>query len=313
MIRLSFDVITIGNIVSDFVAAPVKRMPCWGELYSIEKPINMNIGGNAAIFSVCASQLGLHTGLIGKIGDDEIGKMLLTKLSASSVDVSGVKISTQKPTSVTLAIANEQGDRSFFHHFGANSDLSIKDINIQYFNDTKALLLCSYFIMPGLDGKPAKKILQTAKDNNLITFFDVAWDPSGRWKVKDILDNVDVFIPNEDEITSITHKSSISDAVKDILASGVDTVVVKLGSKGCYIKNKKGKKVRLDAYKVNAIDATGAGDSFNAGFVYGILNGWDLEKTGRFANAAGALSVTKLGGATAAPKIEEVEEFMKNS
>lgn len=307
---MPFDVIAIGNVVSDFVAAPVKRMPCWGELYSIEKPIKMNIGGNAAIFSVCASQLGLKTGLIGKIGDDEIGKMLLGKVSASSVNVSGVKISTEKPTSVTLAIANEQGERSFFHHFGANSDLKLKDINTQYFKDTKALLLCSYFIMPGLAGKPSKRILQNAKENNLINFFDVAWDPTNRWELDGLLKYVDVFMPNEDEILSITHKSSVSDAVKDVLSSGVETVAVKLGSKGCYIKNNKGKKIRLDAHNVDAVDTTGAGDIFNAGFIYGFLNGWDLEKTARFANGAGALSVTKLGGTTAAPTIEQIEEFI---
>lgn len=302
----------IGNIVSDFVAAPVTRVPTWGELYSVEQPINLNIGGNAAIFSACASRLGLQAGLMGKIGDDEIGQVLLKKLKDASVDVSFVSLSRNKPTAATLVIANDTGERSFYHHIGANAEFGLGDVDFTSLYEAKALLLCSYFIMPDLDGDPAKTILKQAKENNMVTFFDVAWDPTGNWSLDEILNYVDVFIPNEDEITRIMKKKDVADAIHELLDAGVQTVAVKLGSKGCYIENNEGEIIQLKAHNVKALDTTGAGDTFNAGFVYGILSGWDLDITARFANAAAAISVTKLGGATAAPTLNEVEEFMKN-
>jgi len=302
----------IGNIVSDFVAAPVTRIPAWGELYSVTQPINLNIGGNAAIFSACASRLGLQAGLMGKIGDDEIGQVLLKKLKDASVDVSFVSLSRKKPTAATLVIANESGERSFYHHIGANAEFGLADVDFSRLFEAKALLLCSYFIMPSLAGDPTKTILKKAKENNMVTFFDVAWDPTGNWDLDEILNYVDVFIPNEDEITRIMKKKDVADAIHELLDAGVKTVAVKLGSKGCYIENYEGEKIQLKAHNVKALDTTGAGDTFNAGFVYGILSMWDLDKTARFANAAAAISVTKLGGATAAPTLNEVEKFIKN-
>jgi sugar/nucleoside kinase (ribokinase family) len=307
---VSLDVLAIGNIVGDFVAAPVKRMPCWGELTSIEQPITLNVGGNAGIFTTWASQLGLNTSLMGKIGDDDIGKLLISKLRTSAVDVSHVKVSQDKPTSVTLVIANDVGERSFFHYPGANAEFGIKDIDVKPFSEAKALLLCSYFIMPGLEGGGAKKILKTARKKGLLTVFDVAWDPHGKWALNDTLKYVDVFIPNEEEILKITKKNVMTEAANEILKAGVKIVAIKMGSKGCYIKNNKGEKFRINAHNVESLDSTGAGDTFNAAFVYGLLSDWNLEKTARFANAAGALSVTQLGGTTASPTKENIEEFI---
>ena len=303
----------IGNIVSDFIAAPVDSLPTWGELYSIEQPISLNIGGNAAIFSVCSSKLGLVTGLLGAVGMDEIGELLMAKFKAAEVDTSKIKLTKERPTAVTLALANTTGERSFFHHFGANSEFGLDDVDFEYLANAKALLLCSYFIMPKLQGEPTRAILKRAKENNLTTFFDVAWDPAGQWELDDILEYVDVFIPNEDEVLRVTKENNISNAIDKLLDFGVETMVVKLGASGCFVKNHKGEEYRIDAHAVKALDTTGAGDTFNAGFVYGILSHWDLEKTTKFANAAAALSVTKLGGTTAAPTVVEIEEFISNS
>ena len=305
----------LGNIVADFVAAPVLKHPGWGELYQVERPITLNIGGNAAIFGAVASKLGLETALLGALGDDDLGRLLGAKLNAAGVDTSRVIISDKSTTSATLVLANDIGERSFFHHFGANRDLTGDVIDLEFIANAKALFLCSYFIMPGLERNTAKQILKQAKDNNLTTFFDLAWDPSGRWELIDegILDYVDVFIPNNDELVKITKKTSVPAAVRDLLDAGIDTVAVKMGAKGCYVENKKGQAIQLKAHDVNAIDTTGAGDTFNAGFVYGKLAGWDLEKIARFANAAAAFSVTKLGGATGAPTVDEIDNFLENS
>jgi sugar/nucleoside kinase (ribokinase family) len=237
----------------------------------------------------------------------------LDKLKTTGVDLSQVTNSQKSSTAVTLVAANDSGERCFLHHFGANTDLKLDDIDFKHLSKSKAVLLCSYFIMPGLDGEPSKTILQRAKRDGLTTFFDVAWDPSGKWDLGDILEFVDVFIPNDDELRMLTKEKDIKSAVNILLDSGVPTVAVKKGNKGCYVANSEGEKIELAAEPVSAIDTTGAGDTFNAAFVYGVLSSWNLEKTAKFANVAGAISVTKVGGATAAPTRQEIENFIKTS
>ena len=310
---MPYDVIAIGNIVADFIAAPVVRHPNWGELIEVESPIGLNIGGNAAIFSVCASAFDLNCALLGMVGADELSGLLQEKLDHAQVDTTNIRVSDSHSTGSTLVVASETGERGFYHHMGANREFSLDDIDFRIFDGSKALLLCSYFIMPGLEGDSARTILATAKKKGLTTFFDVAWNPSGKWLLGDFMDSVDVFMPNADEIMMLTGKETVSAAAAEFLARGVDTVAVKMGDQGCYVATSKGETVRLDGHKVKAVDTTGAGDTFNAGFVYGMLSGWELEDVARFANAAAAISVTKLGGATAAPTRTVIEEVLINT
>ena len=300
----------IGNIVADFIAAEISKLPEWGELVGITPPITMNIGGNAAICSVSLSRLGLKPILVGKIGNDNLGSQLRNELRSLGVDVKYIGIDKNSSTSATLALARKDGERIFFHHIGANARLSMNAIKKVPLDGISALLLSSIFILPGIKLDAAEKYLKSVRRKKIPTFLDVAWDPENLWKLNGLLRYVDFFMPNEDELLHITKTSSLDRAADFVFQSGVETLIVKQGPKGCIIFF-KGKKHRIMAPKVNAVDATGAGDVFNAGFIFEYLNSQDPLTSAEFAVHAASLSVAKIGGTTSAPDIIEAKKFMK--
>jgi sugar/nucleoside kinase (ribokinase family) len=304
-------VIVIGNIVADFIATQVAKLPAWGQLIEIQMPINMHIGGNAAIFAVCSTKLGMRTGLIGKFSNNMLGKLLKTDIAGYGVDVSHTKF-TDTPQSITLVVANPEGERCFFHHIGSNATLCPADVDFDYIATCKWLLLCSYFIVPGLAIKDVEKILAHAKSKGINTAVDVAWDPKDEWNLDGILQYTDLILPNIDEAQKLTGEATVEAAASALIDAGVNTVAIKLGPAGSYVCNNRGDKYHVASYKVNAIDTTGAGDAFNAGFIYGMIQNWALERTAKFANAVGALTTTKIGGTMGAPTIDDVNKFIEN-
>jgi sugar/nucleoside kinase (ribokinase family) len=124
---------------------------------------------------------------------------------------------------------------------------------------------------------------------------------------------LDYFIPSLEEAEMISGKSNPEEIADSFLEAGVKTAVIKLGSKGCFIKNKAGDKYFIDSFKgIKAVDTTGAGDSFAAGFITGIVKGWDLYKCGKFANAVGAHCVMKVGATSGIKTIDEIQKFINS-
>lgn len=306
-------VLVVGNIVADFIASPVKKIPRWGELYDIENPISISIGGNGAIFAVCARKLGLKTRLIGKIGNDAIGRLLLDSIKTHGVDISGVQISKAYHSGITLALVDSKGERMFFHHQGSNRDLKRNDIDMKLINDCSALVLCSILIIPGLKQKSVKAILESAKDRDIPTFLDVAWDPTGKWDLGNICSEIDFFIPNEIELKHLGQSGSVERAAEKLLEKGIETIIVKRGAKGCTVFSKDNKPVRINAPLVEVVDTTGAGDAFNAGFVYSYLKTNEVLASAEFAVYTASQSVTGIGGTECAPDSKKVESLIKKA
>ncbi len=309
MRKKSRDVVSIGNIVVDFVAAKVERMPDWGHLVEVKEPIRNSVGGNSAIFSCVASRLGLKVTIVGSVGKDLMGDWVMKELQDYGVDTGGIK-HANVPTSTTFAMANPEGERAFVHYVGANEELTLDDVDQNLLANTRALLLCAYFIMPGLYGEPSRKLLSYANEHGVLTVFDVAWDPMNRWELDDLLKYVDIFMPNIDEAEMLSGTREPDEACERFRKMGAKLVVIKMGIEGAYVMSEK-EKFHAPAFAVEARDATGAGDTFNASFVYAYLKGWELKKCATFANAAGAIKVTKVGGVSSAPNEEEIMRFIE--
>ncbi|UCC41421.1 MAG: carbohydrate kinase family protein [Candidatus Omnitrophota bacterium] len=301
----------IGNSVADFIASPVEKIPRWGELMDIVNPITMNIGGNGAISAACAARLGLKPYLVSKIGSDELGTRLKSVLDTAKVNTQWLFSDAKTPTSVTLAIVNNEGERMFFHHIGSNAKLTIKDIKKIKLKGMNGLILGSMFILPGIKPKDAAAIVKMAKDNKLPTFLDVAWDPTGKWDIGNVFKNVDFFMPNEEELLHIARTRSLTRAVERLHKKGMDTIIVKQGASGCTVFDFGHRSMHIKAPRVKAVDSTGAGDAFNAGFIYSYLDSGDVRHSAEFATFAASKTVTGIGGARAAPTIKELNQFMK--
>lgn len=307
------DITCVGILVADVLGKPVDRLPEKGKLGLVEN-MSLQIGGCAANVVIDLARLGLKSNIIGKIGDDNFGKFLLNILNSECVDVTGLRIDRNVSTSASMVMISGDGERSILHSFGANARFSFDDINLDIVKKSKILLIAGTFLMPDFDGEGTEKLLKFAGENGVICCMDTAWDSKGQWlkKIESSLKYLDWFMPSYDEARELTGDSKPEDIAMFFQSKGVRNVIIKLGSEGCYTKPLNETGYYVPAYtNVEVIDTSGAGDSFCAGFISGLSNGWDILQCSKFANAVGAHCITKIGTTTGIRSAEETLEFMK--
>lgn len=299
------EVVCVGILVADIIARPIRELPRRGQLALVEQMVT-HIGGCAANTGIGLARLGIETGVIGKAGTDGLGDFLVRCLQENNVDVRSLVRNDAAATSATMVMVSEDGERTFLHYLGANAEFTYEDVNLEYLELARVLHVAGSFLMPKLDGEPTARLMKTAREMGLVTSLDTAWDARNRWMslLKDVLPYVDYFVPSIEEAKRLTGRDKPEEIAASLLDCGVGTVGLKMGEEGCYLRS-GGDAVRLPAYKVQAVDATGAGDAFVAGFLTGVVKGWDLELTGRFANAVGACCVQALGTTTGLKNFEE--------
>ena len=301
------DITSIGDINIDILTSNITDYPPKDSQIILDD-LHMTSGGCAANFAKASSILGRKTRLIARIGDDIFGD--LVRKSLGSVDDLDLCLISGGRTSVTLAITFKDKSRSFLTFPGANSELSVKDIDYDHI-EGRYLHIASFFLQ-GLRAD-TKKILDYAHKKDITASFDTGFDPLGWSKadaslVRRTLKDVDMFFPNLAEAQAITKAKNVEEVIEELLSLGPAIVALKMGSKGAWIAT-KGEKIFIPAFRVKAIDTTGAGDVFAAGFVHAHSREWDLKKCGTFASAAAALK-TQGYGAERYPTYQEVSAFL---
>lgn len=304
------DVVCLGILVADCVGKPIESMPERGKLALVDS-MELHIGGCASNTGTALAKIGVDAAIIGKVGNDGFGDFMVNELSKHGADCSGIVRDEVTHTSATMVMVDSKGERTFIHYIGANATLTEQDVDWNVVENGKILHVAGTFLMPAFDGQPTANVLKKAKELGVITSLDTCWDSRGNWMklLEPCLPYVDYAVPSIEEARMCTGKQDPSDVADVFMSKGVKTVALKMGDQGCYIKNKD-IELRIPIYKVDAIDAVGAGDAFAAGFLAGIVNGWDLLRTGKFANAVGAFCVTALGATTGIKDQETIEAFI---
>lgn len=309
------DVVCLGLLVADIVASPVDTYPKRGELILCDS-MSTSIGGCAANTGIGLQKLGVPTAIIGKVGRDSFGDFVRQTLTDYQLDTRGVALADTVSTSSTMVIISSDAERSFIHYIGANADFTADDIKWDLIKDAKLLHIAGHFIMPAFDGNPCAEVLQRAQKLGIKTSLDTAWDASGRWMetLRPTLAHLDYFVPSFSEAQKCVDPKFTSprDVAKVFADAGVGTVGLKMGERGSYIRGKDGTELQLPPYRVKAVDANGAGDAFAAGFLAGVMHGFDLEATGKLANATGANVVTAVGAVAGYKSLEETLDFIKD-
>lgn len=270
----------------------------------------VEMGGSSCIFACQAAKLGLSTAGIGTIGNDSFGKFVLNKLKDSGVTVDHIKMDEKIKTGISV-ILQSGGDRAIVTYLGTNDAVSAADFKEDILKNSRHLHIGSYYLMKSLQPY-YKDIVVKAKENGMSISMDTNWDPDEKWDggIWDVLKHVDIFLPNENEALAITCKNNIDQAM-DALGEVVPVVVIKLGKEGATAYN-RGQKYNASSINVNVVDAVGAGDSFDAGFVYGFLSGYDIEKCLRIACICGSLNTRAAGGTAAQPDLPELEKYINS-
>lgn len=310
-----YDVACVGILVADAIARTVDNLPDKGKLDLVDK-IELFTGGCAANSAIDMAKMGLNAAIIGKIGNDGFGKFIWNSLKDEKVDVKGLAIGEGSSTSASLVTVDSNGERSFMHCVGANGEFSINDIDFDIIENSKIVFVAGTMLMPTFDGMQCAQFLKKAKEAGRYTVLDTAWDSKGRWMnvLKPCMEYIDLFIPSIEEAEKLSGRTEPEEIADVFLSMGVKTAVIKLGKKGCFIKDSKGEKHLIPTYtKFKAVDTTGAGDSFVAGFLTGLTKGYNLYDCGVLGNAVGTHCVMAAGASTGIKSFEEITEFIKNN
>ena len=304
-----FDLICIGTALVDSIIRGFDPQPVSASGFRAESG-SLNVGGEAVNEAMAAAKLGTKTGIFCALGEDDAGDMVEAALRRCGVDIGRILRSAGHPTPVTTMFVNTDGTRKSITN-GAHRYNFHPEKDTARFTDARAVILGSLFRAPFDDPAIIGAVLEAAKAAGQTVFADTKLPNFRFLTLEDLrpsLPLIDYITPNEDEARYYSGKDT-PEAMADVfLGYGVKNVVIKLGAKGCYFKNSD-TAIRLPACAVQAVDATGAGDNFVAGFASELLRGSPVGDALRFANACGAICASAVGAGTALKSRDQVLEL----
>lgn len=305
-------VVVIGDAFVDVVAADVPKMPEWGT-DTLASSISLHSGGSGGNTSLHLAALDIPTYYVAGVGDDSFGGLMRDKMTEGGV-VPKFMVTT-KPTGSCIVVSGKD-DRGFVSCQGANEDLRVGDITKEHWEllvNAKHVHVAGYFNCPLLQSLDLVQLCQQLREKGVSVSLDTQSDASQKWVGSDnslveLLKQIDVFLPNETEAMALTSKRSTVEAIEvfNRMMSPGSLVVVTEGEKGAFV-GENGKVVeRCSGFPVEVRDPTGAGDAFDAGFLFGYLRGESLSECLRRGCAAGTIRVSVLGASDKCPSVKEL-------
>ncbi len=310
----TFDVVCAGSSVVDIPLQPVDRSVFDLVSHPVDD-ISMRVGGDALNESIILSRLGAKVALVTAVGADAAGTFIVESARGEGVDVSGITVREGMTTSLNVGLVQPDGERTFItNRNGSLWKTEESDIDATGYLDGRILAFGSIFNNPLLSGQWLAKLFAQAKDAGMTVCADMV--PSrigeGLADIAQALGRVDYFFPNADEAMVLTGARDESEAADTLLALGVGTVVLKVGKRGCLVRGGGVDAVVLAFVRddLDAIDTTGAGDNFAAGFIRALLEGKSAEECAVFANGVAAVSVGGLGATAGVRGKSQIDEFI---
>ncbi len=305
------DLVAVGIVCADVIVRPVEALPERGKI-SLVPQLELHLGGLAGVTATVFCQLGGKAAFIGNLGEDGFGDYVLNTLQSQGVQVDKVRRTREHGTSATVVLVSADGERTFLHHVGTNAVTSEEDIDLEFVKQAKVLHWGGPSVMPRLDGEPIGRVFKQARESGVKTSMDTCFDGKGIWfaHIEHALPNLDIVMSSLEEAQRYTGKQAPEEIADFYLSFGPEVAMIKLGNDGVFVKGAQ-EAHHIPAHDVTAVDTTGAGDASCAGFLYGYLQGWDLLRCGRLANAVGGLTVQVMGGAEAIHSLRETLAFME--
>ena len=297
------DLLILGDANPDLVLHGGDVVPAFGQAEHLVDAATLTVGGSGAILACGAAKLGLRVAISTVVGDDLFGRFMRDALSEAGVDTSGIGVDEVMQTGITVVLSGDD-DRAILTMPGTIAGLRSELIDPSLLARARHVHVSSYYLQTALaPALPAR--FDEIHAAGATTSLDPNWDPTGLWDggLLDLLPKVDVFLPNAMEATRSAHTSDLEGAVR-ALAARARLVVVKNGDRGA-LAGEGDTVYRVDGMLTQAVDTTGAGDSFDAGFLAAWLNGEPVDRALAVANACGSLSTRAMGGVDAQPTMDE--------
>lgn len=311
--------VVIGTVTADLMVRSEVTLATLGgdgfrssNLVFTDAPVNISMGGNGGNSAYALAALDVPTALCGAVGQDLLGNALVDWLQERKIDLRGLVRSASEATSSSTILMTDAANQVVFHHLGATRAPDFEDFPDQLFADASVLLVSSFSLMPKLRAGGFARALRRVKQAGGITALDVGpaiGEPVTLQELRPLLPDVDYLLANIHELAVLTHAPTWQEGAKQVLAAGVRQLVIKQGASGVALWSETS-QIHVPAFQVEINISVGAGDSFNAGFLYGVQQGWEWEQALRFGNATAALVVSGSRGILDSPSLQQVESFL---
>ncbi len=307
------DVIIIGAAIVDLPLRPLSKEVFDVVSYPVDE-IAMTIGGDALNESTIITRLGHKVGLMSAVGVDVAGAFVLSHCNNNGIDTAYIKQDPNKITSINVGLVSADGERTFVtNRQGSLWKFSAEDLDMSALKGAKVLSFASIFNNPLFDNDAMVKVFRKAKEEGMIICADMV---SPRLKetledIKEALSYVDYFFPNFEEAAEMACETEESKVADVLYNCGVKNVIMKIGKRGCYIRNEQGAMVVPACQGVIAVDTIGAGDNFASGFITALLEGKELKECAIYANCAAAVSVQYTGATKGIQNRDIVEKMLE--
>jgi sugar/nucleoside kinase (ribokinase family) len=297
---IPYDILTFGDMCVDLILSGDDITPRFGQVEQLVGDYFLEMGGSACLFACQAARLGLRTAVLGKVGPDLFGELALHRLAERGVDTRHITVDPGLKTGLGLALV-KGGDRAILTYPGSLDAITPDDVSTDLLASARHLHHGSYFLQTRL--RPAiPEIFRRAQESGMTTSLDTNWDPAERWDggLRAALSHTDIFLPNRQELERITGVSGLEAGLHAVHDLGAPVVAVKLGPQGACASDGE-RLYRCRVTPVDTGDSVGAGDSFDAGFVAGRLQGHSLPECLQLACAGGRAVAGAVGGLAGQP------------
>jgi len=302
-----YDIAAIGELNVDVILNGIESEPEIGK-EKFAQDMTLTLGSSTAIFAANAASLGSKVCFVGMIGRDSFGSLVKTSLEARGVDTSYL-VESDTPTGASICMSYGE-DRAVLTYQGSMDIMGFDDMDLSVFDQAKHIHLSSIFMQSGVL-RDIDKILNLAAEKGVTVSLDTQWDPIEKWAFdyKRLLPKITVFMPNEKELQNLTGKPDLESAINEVTPYLGCAMMLKCGSDGSILIKKDGERVHLPAFlNKEVVDAIGAGDSCNSGFVSAFVKGFPLEECQRIGNLTGAVNTTAAGGTGAFASLDAVRK-----
>ena len=301
-----------GILVSDTFCGPMRELPREGQLLAVDA-MPTKAGGCAANVAIDLAKQGITVDIVGCLGTDSSAKVLLSSLEDNGVGCNRIAYSSELPTSKTVILLVAGQDRRYIHSFGANAAFTVNHIEREWVQSLQVFYLGGLFLMPAFSPDELLDLLAFCRQHGVVTVVDVVIPQNTLSIPKDLrplLSAMDFFLPNDDEAKAMTGLSDSVEQLHAFLEWGAHTVIITKGKQGV-VAGRGQEFWQAGIYEMSeAVDPSGCGDAFAAGVVTGIVRGWDISATIRYASALGASAIRALGTTDGVFTAAQAEEFI---
>ncbi len=279
-----------------------------------ENPVRTGMGGNGGNSAYVLAKLGVPVSLYSALGRDGHGELLRNWLQDAGADLSNLTHSSTSGSSSTIVLTDENRNRLSFHHHGASAEITPEILSDSDLSANDFLLFTGYPLLTGWNSQQLAELFEHTQQHHTVTCLDIGplvGDPVTLSLLKSVFSHLNYLLCNEFELLEFTKTDSVREGVDICLEAGVETIVVKQGKNGAVFAGLESTELtHVRSYDVTVKSTVGAGDSFNAGFLFGLSRGWNELQSIQFGNAVAAMVLHSGNGVLGAPDSEHVQQFI---